>query len=72
MRPRGIQYNWDTLDSEKVDLLRTIDSYVVDLNRTVNQGGLLEEDAFLYMANWERSYNLRPFRFALSHLPGGG
>jgi hypothetical protein len=39
--------NWDTLDKQKVDLLRTIDGYFAQLDGLMAKGGLLEEDAYL-------------------------
>jgi hypothetical protein len=39
--------NWDTLDRQKVDLLRSIDVYIKQLNGVMAKGGLLEEDAYL-------------------------
>jgi hypothetical protein len=39
--------NWDKLDVQKVDLLRSIDGYIQKLNGLMVKGGLLEEDAYL-------------------------
>jgi hypothetical protein len=39
--------NWNTLDAQKVDLLRIIDEDLGQFEKAMVKGGLLEEDAFL-------------------------
>jgi hypothetical protein len=39
--------NWNTLDKQKVDVLRVIDEDLVQLNQAMTKGGLLEQDTYL-------------------------
>ena len=50
-----LSYNRDTLDRKKVGLLRSIDGYIVQLNGMMVKGGLLEEDAYLDIAQLEKN-----------------
>jgi hypothetical protein len=65
-----LNYQWDTLEGKKVDLLRSIDGYFSKLNATMVKGGLLEEDAYLDIAQLEKNLPFTSVAPVLSSVRG--